>query len=345
MAVDLARAARRLGPAALQPDGPRRRGLGARGARRRRGGAAPPPGGRAGDGRDGERVGGPVAARGHRPRRGRRRRRPRPSSRCCSRWPTHCARSACRRARNRGAPTSSTRSSGSDASTTRAASWRTSSPARATAGPTPGPVHRARRAPSTRREATTTRPPTVFAAALAEDAATQGSFARARLELAAGRVRAPPRPAPGRRRPPRPRRAAASSTLGAAPFVARCAQERAACAVDARAGGRARALTKAEAAVAALVADGRTNREVAGSLVDQRQDRRVTPRPHLRQARCAVPDRAGDRVAGRERRHRRALMRRNGDRGDPEADAGARFGVPPDDVAPRFLGTLAGCGW
>ena len=106
----------------------------------------------------------------------------------------------------------------------------------------------------------------VFAAALAEDAATQGAFARARLELAAGAFER----RRGRRRVAADLLDLASSRfehVGAAPFVARCAQERAACAVDARAGGRARALTKAEAAVAALVADGRTNREVAGSLV------------------------------------------------------------------------------
>lgn len=106
----------------------------------------------------------------------------------------------------------------------------------------------------------------VFAAALAEDAANQGSFARARLELAAGAFER----RRGRRRVAADLLDAASSRfehLGATPFVARCAQERAACAVDARAGGRARALTKSEAAVAELVADGRTNREVAGSLV------------------------------------------------------------------------------
>ncbi len=105
-----------------------------------------------------------------------------------------------------------------------------------------------------------------FAAALAEDAAGQGSFARARLELAAGAFER----RRGRRRVAADLLDIASgrfAQLGAAPFVARCAQERAACAVDARDRGRSRTLTKAEAAVAALVAAGRTNREVAATLV------------------------------------------------------------------------------
>jgi DNA-binding NarL/FixJ family response regulator len=105
-----------------------------------------------------------------------------------------------------------------------------------------------------------------FAAALAEDPATQGSFARARLELAAGAFER----RRGRRRVAADLLDAAGGRfeqLRAAPFSARCAQERAACAVDARAGGRSQALTRAEAAVAALVAAGRTNREVAATLV------------------------------------------------------------------------------
>ncbi len=107
---------------------------------------------------------------------------------------------------------------------------------------------------------------TAFAAGLADDPASSGPFARGMLELAAAAFE--------RRRGSR-RKAAALldhaigrfELLGAAPFLAAALQERRSCGVDARDRADARALTKAEAAVAALVADGRTNREVATSLV------------------------------------------------------------------------------
>ena len=107
---------------------------------------------------------------------------------------------------------------------------------------------------------------TAFAVGLADDAVSSGPFARGLLELAAGAFE--------RRRGSR-RTAAALldqavdrfERLGAAPFLATALQERRSCGVDARDRSDARGLTKAEAAVAALVAEGRTNREVAASLV------------------------------------------------------------------------------
>ena len=169
----------------------------------------------------------------------------RPSSRRCSRWPTHCVRSASRRARNRGAPTSSTRSSGSDGSTTRSRELadliaRTrNGGAHARRRRVAGVERRPRGARRRRRAAE------VFAAALAEDAATQGSFARARLELAAGAFER----RRGRRRVAADlldRAASRSSTSARHRSSPAARQERAACAVDARPPAGARPLTKAE---------------------------------------------------------------------------------------------------
>jgi DNA-binding CsgD family transcriptional regulator len=107
----------------------------------------------------------------------------------------------------------------------------------------------------------------VFDRALGEDDDAPGPFARARLELAAG----------GFTRRQGGRRAAAElldraaerfASLGAAPFLERAHQERAACGLSPRRrDGDDRALTKAESAVAALVSRGHTNREVARDLV------------------------------------------------------------------------------
>ena len=55
--------------------------------------------------------------------------------------------------------------------------------------------------------------------------------------------------------------------LGAAPFLERARRERAGCGLSPHRGGFAHQLTPAEVAVAALVAAGRTNREVASELV------------------------------------------------------------------------------
>jgi DNA-binding NarL/FixJ family response regulator/tetratricopeptide (TPR) repeat protein len=108
---------------------------------------------------------------------------------------------------------------------------------------------------------------TAFATGLTDDPVSSGPFARALLELAAGAFE---------RRQGSRRRAAELldhaidrfERLGATPFLTSARQEREACGVDARSGAdAAHALTKAEAAVASLVADGRTNREVAASLV------------------------------------------------------------------------------
>jgi len=101
---------------------------------------------------------------------------------------------------------------------------------------------------------------------LAHDDVATGALTRARLELAAGAFE---------RRRGRRRAAAALldraverlDGLGAEPFLARARHERSACAVDARPAGGRRTLTKSESAVAALVAEGRTNREVASALV------------------------------------------------------------------------------
>ena len=105
-----------------------------------------------------------------------------------------------------------------------------------------------------------------FAVALDADATAQGELARARLELAAGSFE--------RRRGRR--RAAADlldhavnrfDQIGAAPFADMARREREACGLGERPDGGLRALTRAEASVAALVAEGHTNREVAASLV------------------------------------------------------------------------------
>ena len=103
----------------------------------------------------------------------------------------------------------------------------------------------------------------------------------------------------------------------------------------------ARGLTKAEAAVAALVAEGRHEPRGRGVPRRQREDRRVSPRPHLRQDGRAVPDGAGHRMAGRRGRR---LIRRLSDR-DPELGARREFGDPPDDVAEPAIRTLPPCGW
>ena len=107
-----------------------------------------------------------------------------------------------------------------------------------------------------------------FTAALEAPADQTGPFVRARLELAAGAFE--------RRRGQR-RRAAALLTraldrfvaLGAEPYRARAAKELDGCGLAPRRRGESdqRSLTPAEAAIAALVADGRTNREVAAELV------------------------------------------------------------------------------
>jgi DNA-binding CsgD family transcriptional regulator len=107
-----------------------------------------------------------------------------------------------------------------------------------------------------------------FAPALATDPEQTGTFARARLELAAGGV--------ARRRGHRREAAdlleAALSrltALGASPYVERARRELAACGLTPRSrdGADADALTPAESAVARLVAHGSTNREVAAELV------------------------------------------------------------------------------
>ncbi len=104
-----------------------------------------------------------------------------------------------------------------------------------------------------------------FAAGLEEDPVACGVYGRARLELAAGAFE--------RRRGQR--RAAAAlldsavvglESLGAAPLLERARQERAGCGLSpSRVGGGE--LTKSERSVAALVAAGHSNREVARRLV------------------------------------------------------------------------------
>ena len=128
-----------------------------------------------------------------------------------------------------------------------------------------------------------------FRAGLDESPLAAGAFVRARLELAAGSF--------ARRRGRR--RAAAElleasierfTALGAAPFRARAERELAACGLQPH--RRDAELTATEAAVAELVAAGRTNREAA-QAVRQRPHRRITPGPHLRQARRALAHRVG----------------------------------------------------
>lgn len=104
-----------------------------------------------------------------------------------------------------------------------------------------------------------------FEAGLREPAGVAGSFARARLELAAGIFE----------RRAGQRRLAAShldhavtgfDALGAAPFAARARDERSRCGLRPRRDGN-NDLTPAQAAVARLVAAGATNRETADELV------------------------------------------------------------------------------
>jgi DNA-binding CsgD family transcriptional regulator/tetratricopeptide (TPR) repeat protein len=110
-----------------------------------------------------------------------------------------------------------------------------------------------------------------FEQGLLLDAAATGPFARARLELAAGAAQ----------RRQGHRRAAAElldaahvrfTQLGAAPFVALAERELGACGLTRRSsadtpGEGLDKLTRAERAVAELVASGMTNRDVAGELV------------------------------------------------------------------------------
>jgi DNA-binding CsgD family transcriptional regulator len=104
-----------------------------------------------------------------------------------------------------------------------------------------------------------------FGAGLAEDAEATGAFARGRLELAAGAFE---------RRRGRRRAAAALlddaiarlTALDAAPYLERARRERDACGLTPRRQGRGE-LTTSERNVAALVAAGHTNREVANRLV------------------------------------------------------------------------------
>ena len=262
-----------------------------------------------------------------------------PSSTRCSRWPACCAVQACRRARSRGGRTSSTRSSGSDGWTTRRASWPSSVSGFTRAAPTLG---RASPAPPARVAAAGgdhAAAATAFAAGLADDPATQGPFAGAGWS-------SPPGPSSvagaGGGRPPQLLDHAIDrfEQLGAAPFLAAAPRSGVACAVDARDRADARALTKAEAAVAALVADGRTNREVAASLVISVK----TVESHLARifdklgvrsrTELAIEWQAGT-VAGRIRAPERppTLSR-----------APTEFRVPPDDISTGH-GYVAACGW
>ena len=107
----------------------------------------------------------------------------------------------------------------------------------------------------------------IFDRALADDAVATGAFVRGRLELAAGAFH---------RRAGRRRIAAALladaldrfDALGAEPFRVRAARELDSCGLMPRRRGDAggQVLTRSERAITALVADGRTNREVATQL-------------------------------------------------------------------------------
>ncbi len=65
-----------------------------------------------------------------------------------------------------------------------------------------------------------------------------------------------------------------------------------------RGGAQRDELTPAEVEVAGLAAEGKTNREIAGRAVDEREDRRGASLPHLPQARGAQPGRARGPAAG-----------------------------------------------
>ena len=103
---------------------------------------------------------------------------------------------------------------------------------------------------------------------------------------------------------PRATRSARRSTgfeeLGAATWVAKAHAELG------RIGGRTRTegLTPAERRVAALVAEGRTNREVAAALFLGRAHGRDAPVPRLRQARRALAGRARADVSARRAKFR-----------------------------------------
>jgi DNA-binding CsgD family transcriptional regulator len=107
-----------------------------------------------------------------------------------------------------------------------------------------------------------------FAEGLAEDPVATGSFARARLELAAGAFER----RKGRRRIASDLLEQARRRfvdLGASPYLERTDRELAACGLNPRSRSdvAAAALTPAEEAVARLVVEGLTNREVATTLV------------------------------------------------------------------------------
>ena len=79
--------------------------------------------------------------------------------------------------------------------------------------------------------------------------------------------------------------------LGARPYLEICDRELAAAAPPGPQTPPALpSLIPAEQAVARLVATGRSNRQTAAELY-QRQDRRVSPPAHLRQARHPIPAR------------------------------------------------------
>ena len=190
-------------------------------------------------------------------------------------------------------------------------------------------------------------------------AAAQGDDDRRRGEYAAGLAvdDAPPRarwPGPGSSSPPALRTAArpaaggrrrssiapsaGSSDLGAEPFVARARQERAACAVGARPDGGRRTLTRAESTVAALVAEGRTNREVAASLVVSVK----TVESHLARIFDKLAVRSRTELAIEWRRQERVTLTVRDPDVTPRA---AKFRVPPDDSTGAGAMRPSRCGW
>ena len=137
------------------------------------------------------------------------------------------------------------------------------------------------------------------AASLLENAVTQhetvgDAFGRARALLALGVVRR-------RERQKRAARDAIGAALGEFERLGAATWVEKARAELGRIGGRTRieGLTPAERRVAALVAEGRTNREVAAALVLGRAHGGDAPDPRLRQARCALAGRARADISAR----------------------------------------------
>ena len=187
-----------------------------------------------------------------------------------------------------------------------------------------------------------------------------GARLQRRLLAQPARARRSPRPGDrdgGDRRAARGRARARRLRLGARARrgAPRAAQARRA-GRAARAGGRretraSAALTTREREIAELVTDRHTNREIAARAVPQRQDGRVAPAQHLRQARRLLARRG--RAGGRARR-REATRERRPPRRPLDADAARlrRARLPPgaerggcailDNAARRLRGDLAG---